>query len=296
MITAKQKEQRKQYIGSSDASAIMNLDPWRSPADVWLEKTGQLAERGDSDAMEAGRFLERAVLDWAEQQLGTTLLRDQFLTSPTGHRCANLDGITPKSEIVEAKTTGILGRADDEYGEADTDELPDRVLIQVHHQFGVCGPDARVAWVPVLIGGTGFRMYRVERNQQVVDAVIGAADGFWENYVETNKRPDDYKPSLEVLKRIRRVPQSVVRVEHVIAETLINAREVRLQAEKVEKAALDALLTAMDTAEAAQFGGGVITYFEYQRKGYTVEPGSYRRLGFPKAGKILINHTPISAA
>ena len=35
-------EHRKKYIGGSDASAIIGLNPWKSNVDLWLEKTGQV--------------------------------------------------------------------------------------------------------------------------------------------------------------------------------------------------------------------------------------------------------------
>lgn len=35
-------EHRKKYIGGSDASAILGLNPWKSNVDLWLEKTGQV--------------------------------------------------------------------------------------------------------------------------------------------------------------------------------------------------------------------------------------------------------------
>jgi len=33
-------ELRRQGIGGSDAAAILGMNPWKSPMDVWLEKTG----------------------------------------------------------------------------------------------------------------------------------------------------------------------------------------------------------------------------------------------------------------
>ena len=34
-------EHRRKGIGGSDAAAILGMNPWKSPMDVWLEKTGE---------------------------------------------------------------------------------------------------------------------------------------------------------------------------------------------------------------------------------------------------------------
>lgn len=286
-ITAEQRERRRGYIGSSDCAAIMGLDPYRSAADVWLEKTGRVDGFAGNDATDAGTLLEGAVLDWASKTLHP-YARDVFKVY--GARCANLDGIRPASVddpfIVEAKTTGIVGPADSAYGEEGTDELPDRVLIQVHHQFGVCGEGYRIAWVPVLIGGVGFRMYRVDRNGDLVATVVEAAEKFWRDYVAADLQPLDYKPSLDVLKRMRRVAKLVRVIDAELGENMIVSRAVRLQAEKDEQQAQAEMLSAMGDAEVADLGDGrIITYFEFERKAYEVAAGKYRRWGFPKANK-----------
>ena len=42
-------EQRKKGIGGSDVAAIMGLSPWRTPAEVWFEKTGRVEPPDLSD-------------------------------------------------------------------------------------------------------------------------------------------------------------------------------------------------------------------------------------------------------
>lgn len=44
MITDKQREQRRRYIGGSDMAAILGVDPWKTQVDLWLEKTGRLVD------------------------------------------------------------------------------------------------------------------------------------------------------------------------------------------------------------------------------------------------------------
>lgn len=260
MISPEQRELRRKFIGSSDASAVMGIDEYRKPADVFLEKTGKVEDWEGNAATDAGSRLEPVVREWAAAELGKIITPDVW--RDRGHACANLDGlILDEKQIVECKTTGIVGPRNEEYGDAGTDVVPEFVMIQVHHQFYVLGPEYRIAWVPVLIGGVGFRMYRVDRLDDLVDAIEHEEAIFWNKHVLAGIAPEGI-PSYEVLKRIRRVPNKVEDVPDELVRNWKEARQRRLDDEKVEEAAQAALIAAMGDAEAAVSCAGMVTYLE----------------------------------
>ncbi len=286
MITQEQRELRKRYVGSSDAAAIMGLDPYRSAADVFLEKTVQADGFEGNENTDRGNLLEPVVLNWAEQQLHGVFLRDVMVVHPNGLLAANLDAYQPKVHIggvndepfiVEAKTTVDC----DDWGEPGSDEIPDRVLVQSHHQMIVAGPEYRVVYVPVLMPAYRafeFRMYRVTRNEELSQRVEDAGSSFMERFVRSGTRPDDFKPSLEVLKRIRRLPNKTIELPDEVVDAWTFAKAVAKDTAENVKVAETALLAAMRDAEAGTFAKGTITYFETNRKGYSVEPCTYRTL------------------
>ncbi len=53
--------QRRRGIGGSDAAAILGLNPWVSPFDVYLDKLGLSDPKPDTEAMRQGRDLEEYV-------------------------------------------------------------------------------------------------------------------------------------------------------------------------------------------------------------------------------------------
>jgi putative phage-type endonuclease len=276
MLTSEQRQARRKYVGSSDAAAILGVDPYRSAADVWLEKTGKLDEWEGNEDTERGRLLEPAILDFAGEWIGKHFVRDQMIVAPDGIRAANCDGIA-SGFVVEAKSTVNA----DEYGDQGTDQIPPRVNVQVHHQMHVAGPEYRVAYVPVLLPGykrIEFRMYIVERNEPLADLIAQRCCEFWHWNVLTNVRPEQFYPSLEVLKRIRREPKTVVPVADVLVDDLIIAKAATKQAKDDQETAERALLIAMGSAEGASYSSGLVTYLETKRKGYTVAETSYRTL------------------
>ena len=279
MITEQQRTTRKRFIGSSDAAAILGMDPYRTAYDVWLEKTGKVDGFEGNAATEAGNLLERACLDWVAPQLSPF---DRDVMEFSGDLIANFDGLSiAKIFTVECKTTGIVGPANAGYGdvtEGPCVEIPDANVIQVHHQMIVAGPCCDIAYVPVLIGGRGFRLYTVPRLRDFAEVVWESGTRFMERHVKTDTPPPDSKPSLEVLKRMRREPEKVISIPDSIAYAWLNARDARLAAEKAEKAIEADLLTAINDAEAGDFSGGRITYFEQTRKAYAVKESTFRVL------------------
>jgi putative phage-type endonuclease len=170
MLTNDEREKRKRYIGGTDVSAILGMSPWRTPWDVWASKTGRAEDVRTSEAMRWGTALEPVVLAEYEFQTKTKLDLPGFvLDKNTPFFCANLDGARLKDRIiVEAKTANI--RKAHEWGEEGTDQVPDAYRLQVMHYMHVLDFDE--AHIPVLIGGSDFRIYVVKRDKEAEASIV----------------------------------------------------------------------------------------------------------------------------
>ena len=60
MPRAEWLELRRRGIGGSDAAAVCGLDPWRSPFEVWLDKTGLFVDETAGEAVRWGRCSSRS--------------------------------------------------------------------------------------------------------------------------------------------------------------------------------------------------------------------------------------------
>ena len=290
MLTAEQAIERKKYLGSSEIAAVMGLDPFRSAGDIWLEKRGMLDRWEGNENTERGTLLEPVILDWAEGKLKKEFHRNVMKVHPSGVLCTNFDALVEDDsmglawsyiESVEAKSTV----SDEEWGNEGTDEVPPRVILQCHMGFA-CLPTLRAAWVPVLMPGYrkfDFRLYRVERDEAIVEAVVSAGTNFMQQ-VREGVQPDKFSASIEVLKRVRREPGKIVEVDNALVGQWAASRQARLGAEKVEAAAEAALIAAIGDGDCAKHLGGLVTYTETKVKGHTkvVEPYSYRTLRMKK--------------
>jgi putative phage-type endonuclease len=176
--------ERLKGIGGTDIAAILGLNPWKSPMDVYLEKTGLVDGPEENEAMFWGKELEELVLRRYQRDTGhylshappmMHLIHPWYVGSPDA-LAKNGDGALG---VVDAKTTG---RRDD-YGEPGTDEVPDIVACQMAWYCGLI--DAQWADVAVLFLSPRrqFAIYHLPRNQEIIDNLIEAGREFWEGHV-----------------------------------------------------------------------------------------------------------------
>jgi predicted phage-related endonuclease len=132
--------------------------------------------------------------------------------------------------------------------------------------------------VPALLAGRGFCLFVVPYNEPLADAISEAELDFWTSYVVPKiPPPDDYAPSIESLKRMKRQPGKVVPLEYAYVTRWQDASEQRKAAEKAEKEAMAAMLAKLGDAEAGECEGmGTLTYLEQTRKSYVSPESTYR--------------------
>jgi putative phage-type endonuclease len=271
VITTEQRELRRKYLGSSDAAAVLGLDAYRSAADVYLQKTAPVDDDKGNEHTDRGNLLEPVLIQYAVREAKLAdVVTGEMVVHPSGLLASNFDARSGDgTAIVEAKTT-VMG---EEWGDPGTDQVPDRVNVQVAHQF-CCLPTARIAWVPVLLPGFksfDWRIYRIDRNDELCAIVEKSGLKFMREFVRAGVKPTDFRPNLEILKRVRREPGKVISVPDRVVGRWLAAKAVLKLAEKAverEETRLQERMAA-EKAEGARFSGGIVTYLETTRKAYT---------------------------
>lgn len=276
MITAEQRTARKNFLGASDVAAVLGLDPFRTPADVYLSKTADLIDE-PGDAAQLGNHFERPILQWAEKRIG-----ELEYDLPTCYRegtvlCANLDARRKLTgSPVEAKLTAL----GDGWGDADTDQVPERVLVQTTVQL-ICNP-ADEAFVSAFLAGCrsvadALRIYRIPFNAELARIIIDETGQWWDKHVVAGVMPDS-APSMETVKRIKRQPGKVVPLDPAIAKAYLAAKAVKSNAEKLEKEARARLEAALAGADAGDCPGYTVEFKDVAVKEYMVDARVDRRL------------------
>lgn len=178
MLSAEQRTQRRSLIGSSDIAALVGADPFRTPLDVYAEK---VLETGDQSSRfkKWGHLLEPVVAEAFAEETGLKVVKDGRTHIHPGFPFV---GATPDYRIqatakpLEIKTTDAWFT--DQWGESGTDQIPDRVLVQVAWQMAVL--DANECHVAVLLGGNELRTYLVTRDLELEHTLLTVGQEFWE--------------------------------------------------------------------------------------------------------------------
>ena len=272
-------ERRRSYITASDFPALLGIDPYRGPQDVYFDKLGVLLpESKGTMPAGLGTGLEPAILDLAETALDVPIIdRGRWYTK--GVIGATVDGRADvRRAVCNAKSSG---KAEDY-----VDGPPARVVVQAQVEM-LCTEDP-IAYIPVLLppefrGPLQFRLFEIEFDAKLANDLMTTGMSFMDNYVAKQKMPPGEPAQLDTLRRIRRTPNQIVTVDPALMAAWTAARDARLAvdaqvkaAKEVEERALRSLLAAMGEAEGAECPEGVFTYLEQTRKGYTVEPATFR--------------------
>ena len=182
---------RKGGIGSSDAGAAVGLNPYKSPLELWMEKTGRDAglpkidPNDETSPMYWGTLLEPIVAAHYTKRTGNKVRRvNAVLQHPNEPWMrANLDREivgAPDVQILECKTAGMNGARLWKEG------VPEYVQLQVMHQLAVTGKQA--ADVAVLICGQELQVHRIERDESMIAQLIDLERYFW-RFVELDIAP-----------------------------------------------------------------------------------------------------------
>lgn len=170
---------RKQGIGGSDAGAICGFNPYRTAMQVYYDKTSDEIEDIDNEAMRQGRELEEYVAKRFVEETGKKVRRANvmFYDESNPFMLADVDRmIVGENAGLECKTASPFMA---EYWEGDN--IPLSYQMQCYHYMSVCNADAW--YVAVLIYGREFKVYKLERDEEIMANLIQLEMNFWENHV-----------------------------------------------------------------------------------------------------------------
>ena len=190
---------RSQYIGGSDAAAVVGMNPFASHYSLWAEKTGKVPGFAGNLATEVGTYLEEFVAQKFAQETGKKVRKcnQSFLNSEYPFAIANIDReIIGEDAGLEIKTTDSLNLKKFKGG-----EYPANYYCQMVHYLAVTG---KQRWyLAVLIGNKEFKWFTVDRDEDEIAALMSAEADFWE-LVKKNIPPvvDGIKATAQALNAV----------------------------------------------------------------------------------------------
>ena len=257
-------EYRKQGIGGSDASVVCGVSRYKSPVELWLDKTGQLPPQEAGEAAYWGTQLEPFVRAEFTKRTGIEVqcVRQLLQSGELPFMLANLDGVCEVPDygtcVFEAKTASAY-----KAGEWD-DAIPDEYQLQIQHYMAVTGYAG--AYIAVLIGGNTFRWKFVERDEELISMLIDLEADFWKHVQECTPPPlDGSEASAKFLAQRfpNSTPMSQITLPDAAADLLVQYDEACEELETVTRRKQEAenlLKEMMGDNEVGTAGGHIVTW------------------------------------
>ena len=284
-ITQEQRLARKKHLGSSDVPAILGFSKWATAYDVWLSKTGRIPDDPNevpTDYQEAGNIIEGSVLEWAYQKEYIKCFeRDPEIAVPDTPIVVHVDAVEIESgNPIEVKTEGLFGPVRMPWGDAGSTEVPEYTCLQC--QTHLMATDREMCHVPTFLGGRGFGYFYVERDDRLVELIKEQAIRFWNEYVLKDVAPPDSVPSLELIKKIRRVEGEPVELADGLVERWIDAKELAKKFAFAKDQVHSQILAALDGRPEGICSQGLITNYEQHRKETIQRASTFRVMRLKK--------------
>ncbi len=287
--------ERQNGIGGSDSSVILGFNSWKSPFQLYLEKTGEHVEEINNEFIYWGNVLEDVVAKEFELRTGKKVRRrNQMFRHPEhSFMFANIDrDVVGEKALLECKTTNAFN------SEAwEGDEVPAAYICQLQHYMAVLGYEK--AYIAVLIGGNKFVWKEVERDDEFIEIMIQHEKAFWENHVLAGVPPQiDGSPSAtELLNKLYPTDNGTAIMIDSETEKLIEAIEsIKAEEKQLEtqrKAYENQLKMTLEEASEGHSQHFKVTYKAQTRN--TVdskrlkleEPAVYERFVKPTTTRVL---------
>lgn len=250
MLTDEQRLKRNNGLGASDTPIIMGYSTYKTPYQLYLEKTGIIStDDEETEQQYWGNALEPIIINRFSQENNVQVTFPDTVYHPDHpYIFANLDGwIESEGAVVEAKCANSFQRK--EWDMASNDGIPLVYLIQIAKQCLIT--DASRGYCAVLIGGMEYKQFIYERDAALEALILQADREFWD-CVEKRIEPEPINTSDCRLKYPTPHPDKVVvstfKTGNALAELMNVKIKLKQLAEAEDMFKMD-LMSHMGTAE-----------------------------------------------
>lgn len=181
---------RKTGLTGTDAACICGLNPYKSAFAVYQDKISSEIEQFDNEAMRQGRDMEEYVAKRFEEKTGMKVRRANAIFQSEEHPILLADFDRFIVGLQDGKKAGLECKTVSPYSSEKwkDGEIPIHYQIQVQHYLAVSGYDCW--YVAALIFGQEFIIRKIERDEELIRALIVIEERFWNENVAKRVMPD----------------------------------------------------------------------------------------------------------
>ena len=228
---------RTQFLGASEVSAIVGLNPFCTPLKLYALKTKLILPEPETESQEWGKRLERVVSNKFSENHKVKLIarKVRYFHPKHGFISCELDNIIALTdELVEAKTVNAY----DWKKWADPNQIPEYIIVQVMMQLGLA--KRKKAWVACLCGGQKYIEKEILFDEEFYNMLVEKCIKFWD--MVQNKVPpaccaDDNETLLALYPKSDEQIQAMQEMNDCIAtlqKTKLDIKELETHKDELE--------------------------------------------------------------
>lgn len=289
-------KERTKGIGGSDVATVLGLNPYKTPLELWEEKTGKTAGKDAGQAAYWGTVLEDVVAKEFSQRTGMKIQKVNFMLSKgeDDWMRGNIDraiinpAIAGRVSVLKPEKAAEAGRLlstniglecktansfmVDQWGDSQEAEILNGKVVTDHKiplyyetqiQWYMAVTGIKKFYVAVLIGGQDFRMYEVRRDEDVIKAIVEKCHAFWFKKVLADVPPDPINAD-DIKKLYARDDGEMVEASNDEAADIGELRTIRERIKELqdqEKAVANRVILAIGEKSGLLIGGEkAVTY------------------------------------
>lgn len=172
---------RRNMRNASETAAVLGVNPWMTPYQLWLLKTGRLTPKV-TPAMQHGTELEGSARLAYEQHTGNIM---QPIVLQDGAYSASLDGMDLDGQLIVEIKCPYKGKASELWNMAIEGQVPEYYALQVQHQLMVSRATKAHLWV---FDGSQGLLLNLEPEAATAERICQGWDAF-QAYLDTDTAP-----------------------------------------------------------------------------------------------------------
>lgn len=274
-------ENRKSGIGSSEIATIVGLNPYETPYQLWLRKTGQTPAKEESFFMKAGHYLEDAVARFYEDESGRKVINRSAAEDIYVHPNFEWARVSPdrmfwrdakrsgdNKGILECKTTQMS---------VDGDNLPPYWFTQVQYQLGVMAREnGSLAW---LSAGRSFDYRDLALVPDYFEWLMEEGEKFYIDNILGGKEPSLSNADDVLLKYPTHTIGSFVEAPGDLANEIESLKKIKAKIKELEDdkdRIEEAVKLTIGEAESLNFCGSVLATYKAPKAGTKFDEKAFK--------------------
>lgn len=218
-------KERQKGIGGSDISVILGINIYKTPYELWLEKTGRSAPIVENKFMRAGKLIEPVIVEMFRLATDFEILEPSKENILYHHPDHSFILGTPDRFYQSKDQMGIL-ECKNTRTVTILDNLPKSWFCQIQWYMGLTGIHrGYLAW---LVQGYDFFCHEIEFLPNFWDYLVSEAIIFWNYVLENQPPPLQTQDNLDQIFPKEIIGKSVIAQESTI-ELYQRLLEIRAQ-------------------------------------------------------------------